>query len=711
MQAQVDDPLSACLLWLAESHGRTTSRDALVDGLPIHGGRLSPSLFERAAERVHLTSHFVKQPLTRLNNHLLPCIILLNGNNACIVESVNWQTGQWQVLLPELGMQPSVIEQQSLNADYAGIVIYCSEAFRPEPLAAKPNHDSAASGHWFWSVIRASRPIYRDVLLAAFFINLFALAMPLFVMNVYDRVIPNQATETLWVLALGVFIIICADLILRILRSWFVEIAANRNDIKLSSSIMERILGMRLEHHPSSIGSFASSVQSFESVRTFIGSMTVTALIDLPFFLLFAVIIMLIAWPLVIPLLIGAAIVILYALAVQSKMRNLSDVMGQASAQRSAGLIESLATAETLKSFNATGKMQAGWEQATKFLAGCSGKLRMLGISVSSGASWTQHSVSISIIILGVYLTIDGQMSMGALIAAYMLSSRAMAPVAQTASLLTQYHQAATALDSLEQIMTQEQERTAGKQLVSRPQLRGNIHFQNVSFSYPGAQRNALSDISLKIDAGERIGILGRVGSGKSTLEKLLMGLYRPTSGEILLDGLHIEQIDLAELRRSMSYVPQDVQLMTGSVYDNMTLGVEHPSNDDMLKAVELSGLNSLIGSHADGLGMQVGESGSKLSGGQRQTIAVARSFMVNGSILLLDEPTSAMDSNLENHVTHSIKEVSKDKTLILITHRASMLSLVDRLIVLDGGKVIADGAKARVLEALENGSLNKVTP
>ncbi|MES2869544.1 MAG: type I secretion system permease/ATPase [Pseudomonadota bacterium] len=707
MDALPDDPLSACLLWLASSNGIATSRDALTEGIPLVAGRLSPSVVSRAAKRLGMTARLVRQPLGRLNALLLPCIVLLDGNQACLLERVDSATQRVRLRLPELDMQPAELAQEDFLARYSGLAIYCQPDFQLDSQGQKDTCDPL-QGHWFWSVIKANRKVYRDVLVAAFFINLFAMAMPLFVMNVYDRVVPNQATDTLWVLAVGALIIVCADLALRMLRSWFVELAAQRADVILSARIMERILGMRLEHSPQSVGSFASSVQSFESVRAFIGSMVVTALIDLPFFLLFILIIAIISGYMAIPVLIGSLLVIFYALSIQSKMQHLSEVSSQASAQRSAGLIESLMAAPTLKSFNATSRIQTTWEQATQFLSGCSGKLRLLGASVGAGAAWVQQLVAVSMLIVGVYLVIDGQMSQGALIAAYMLSSRALAPVSQAASLMTQYYQAATALGSLEQIMANEQERTPGKQLISRPKLRGEIELRNVGFSYPDEKRAALRDVSLHIRAGERVGILGCVGSGKSTLEKLILSLYRPTSGSILIDGVHIEQLDVAELRRNIGYIPQDIQLLNGSVYDNITLGSENPRHEKLLEAIHVSGLKSLVGSHADGLAMPVGEGGRRLSGGQRQAIAVARAVMADSSILLLDEPTSAMDSVMENHVSHALGQFSQGKTLLLITHRTSLLNMVDRLIVLDGGSVIADGPKQTVLQALERGSIKR---
>lgn len=703
------DQLSACLLWLAKDNGVNTSRDALVGGLPLANGRLTPSVFVRAAKRAQLDANIAEQRLFELNELLFPCVLVLKKHRACLLLSIDAEQKTAQVLLPELDMKPQTLSLEQLAEAYTGFAIYCRPEYRIDERKAGKAFKPELHEHWFWDVIKRNRGIYRDVLVAAFVINLFALSMPLFVMNVYDRVVPNHATDTLWMLAIGVLVVICADLLLRLLRSWFIEIAANRADITLSARIMERVLGARLEHAPPSIGSFASNVQSFESVRGFIGSMTVAALIDLPFFLLFVVIIALISWVMIIPVLIGAAIVVLYALAVQSNMHKLTDAMNQASAQRNADLIESLVAAPTLKSFNATSAVQNNWEKATQFLSATASKQRLLGTSLGASAAWVQQVVAVSMIVIGVYLVVEGQLSQGGLIAAYMLSSRAMAPVSQTASLLTQYYQAVIGYQGVEQIMEYEQERNPDKPFVSRGKLRGDIELRNVSFRYPEAEKDALSNVSLRIKAGEKVGILGRVGSGKSSLEKLIMGLYQPTSGAVLIDGVNIAQIDPAELRRSMGYIPQDVQLVNGTVLQNITLGITHPNERRIWQAIELSGLKALVGENADGLAMPVGEGGSRLSGGQRQTIAVARALMPASSILLLDEPTSAMDSTLENHVTNSLATVARDKTLVLVTHRTSLLSLVDRLIIMDGGRIVADGPKQQVLQALQAGDIQRV--
>jgi len=532
----------------------------------------------------------------------------------------------------------------------------------------------------------------------------------LFVMNVYDRVVPNHATDTLWVLSIGMLIAISADFGLRMMRTWFVDLAASRIDVTLSSTIMERVLGMKLSERPASVGSFASGLQSFESVRSFISSATILALVDLPFVLLFLIVVLLISWPLVFPIVIGVALVMIYTAAVQHKMHVLSENSMQASAQRNATLVESLHALETVKILGAEGLMQSIWEKTTLLVSHVGVKMRLLSGSVGTSTLWIQQVVSVIIIIVGVYQIIEGNMSQGGLIAAYMLSSRIMAPVGQTAGLLMQYHNAATALTALDQIMEKPVERPLDKQWISRPHLQGGIEFKKVAFKYPHDERDVLRDVSFKLNPGERIAILGRNGSGKTTIEKLIAGLYEATSGTVLLDGIDIRQLDPAELRRNMGYVSQDVNLFFGSLRDNIAFGTSHATDEMILEAVRLSGLTEFVNQHPMGLAMPVGEQGQLLSGGQRQSVSIARALLNDPPILLLDEPTGSMDHTSEEEFKRNLMRFAAHKTLLVITHRTSLLELVNRIIVIDAGKIVADGPKDQVVEALRQGQIGRAS-
>lgn len=696
------------MLILTRAHGVRATAETLLAGLPLLHNQLTPSSFARSAKRAGFTSKIVARDLLHLNEALFPAILLLKDNNACVLLELNKDSQTARVVFPELGNTTSVITVDNLLERYTGRVIYV----RPEQHfdARATNITAEQKGHWFWSVVGEHRELYRDVLLTAFIINVFALASPLFVMNVYDRVVPNHATDTLWVLALGITLMITADFGLRMMRAWFVDLAASRTDITLSAVIMERVLGMKLAERPISVGSFASSLQSFEAVRGFISSATILSFVDLPFVLLFTVVILLISWPLIFPIVVGMVLVLLYAAAVQQKMHSLSENSMQAGAQRNAILIESLQGLETLKTTGAEGRMQTIWEKTTLLLSRTAVKMRMLAGSVSAGTAWIQQVVSVVIIIVGVYQIIEGNLTQGGLIACYMLSARVMGPISQAAALMMQYHQAATALTSLDVVMNKPVERPAGANWISRSRLHGGIEFRQVSFKYPNDEREVLRNVSFKINPGEHVAILGRNGSGKTTLEKMVAGLYDPTEGTVLIDGIDIHQLDPAELRRNIGYVSQDVNLFFGSLRENIAMGSAHISDEALLEAVRLSGLSEFVNQHPAGLAMPVGEHGQLLSGGQRQSVTIARALLNDPAVLLFDEPTGSMDHSSEEEFKKNIIQFAQGKTLVVITHRTSLLELVDRIIVIDGGKIVADGTKDQVVEALRQGRIGRAS-
>ncbi len=700
------DELLICLQIVARTHGEAVTRDALMAGLPAEHARLTPGLFARAALRAHLSSQLVQTRLANLNEALLPAVALLQDGKACVVVALSEGRDAAQVIYPELNEATVSVPLATLDATYIGTAIYARPTQRYD--ARTPQVRSGRHGHWFWGVIAESTPLYRDVLLAALLANLFALGMPLFVMNVYDRVVPNQAFETLWVLALGLMIMLISDLVLRTMRGRFVDLASSRADVKLSAFIMERVLGMRMEQRPASAGSFASNLRAFESVRDFIGSATVVAFIDLPFALIFMLVIGWISWYMLIPLVIGACIMVLYALIVQGRMHELAETTYRAGAQRNATLIEGLVGFETIKALAAEAPIQRKWEKSAALLARVGAQLRLLSSTASNTSAFVQQFINLAIIIIGVYLISERELTMGGLIACTMLASRAMAPVGQVAGLLVQYHTAATALTSLNEMMEREVERPADTNFISRGRLKGEVEFRDVSFSYPGQTAPSLRNLSFKLKAGEKVAILGRIGSGKTTLEKLILGLYQPTEGAVLVDGIDLRQLDPAELRRQIGYVQQDVMLFYGSLRENITLGAPLADDADIVKAAEIGGILSLVNQHPKGFDMLVGERGESLSGGQRQGVAIARAVINDPPIMLLDEPTSSMDFSSEDDIKRRLTEFSKDKTVILISHRTSLLDLADRIIVMDGGRIMADGPKEQVITALRQGRIGK---
>ena len=555
-------------------------------------------------------------------------------------------------------------------------------------------------------VIAEAWPIYTEVALAALMINLFALASPLFVMNVYDRVVPNQAIETLWALSLGVITVFVFDFALRTLRGYFVDTAGKVADVKLASRIFAQVLGIRMAAKPGSSGAFASHLREFETLRDVFTSATLVAVIDLPFIVLFVLIVWFIGGPIAIVPAVAIPIVVSIGLIVQWPLRRIVKSTFRESAQKHGLLIESINGLEAIRASVAEGRAQNLWENAVDATAASTTKARFVSMLGINAASLAQNLTTVGIVIYGVHRIGEGLLTVGALVACTIITGRAMAPLGQVAGILTRYHQAREAYHALTALMALPVERPADKTFLHRPSIEGDVTFRDVTFTYPGDRIRALDSVSFHIEAGERVGLIGRVGSGKTTIEKLLLGLFEPDDGAILMDGTDTRQIDPVDLRRQIGTVLQDVTLFRGTIRDNITLGVGHIDDDRVLQAARLAGVDTFAARHPLGYDAEVGERGANLSGGQRQAVAVARAFLHDPPILLFDEPTSAMDNSSENRFKRQLEMVLPGKTLLLVTHRTSLLSLVERLIVLDGGKVVADGAKDEVLQALAAGQV-----
>jgi ATP-binding cassette subfamily C protein LapB len=653
-----------------------------------------------------LSAKVLRRSLDKIDAVLLPAVLLTAGDEACVLLGWDESGENARLLFPEAGQGSVSLSRAELEHRYIGIAIFARPHFRFDKRT--PQVGDVKLRHWFWGALADQWPIYRDVLAAALLINVIALAMPLFSMNVYDRVVPNRAMETLWVLALGVLLLLGIDMTLRMLRGYFIDLASARIDLELSAKIMERVLGVRMESRPAAVGAFASNLRSFETVRDFITSATVTTFIDLPFALLFVLVIGLIHWVMVIPVLIMLVLVVIYAYILQHKMHELSETTYRAGALRNATLIESLTALETIKTQGAESVMQSKWEKSVAFVSRVNNQMRFLSAAATNGAMEMQQAVNVVVIIIGVYLVADGKLTMGGMIACTMLASRAVAPLGQMVGLLMQYHNAKTSLSSLEEVMAKPVERPADASFVHRPELRGNIEFKDVGFSYPNSSVAALKGATFKINAGDKVVIIGRIGSGKTTLQKLLLGLYQTTSGAVMIDGVDVRQLDPADLRRNIGYIAQDLTLFYGSLRDNIAIGAPYADDASIVAAAEAGGLTEFVNRHPDGFDMLIGERGDSLSGGQRQGVAAARAFLMDPPILLLDEPTSSMDFSSENAFKQRLREMAAHKTMIIVTHRNSLLELANRVIVLDDGKVVADGPRDQVIQALQGGRVGR---
>lgn len=700
-EAMHDDPLLGCLVALAHLLERPASGQALTAGLPLADGRLTPELFPRAAARAGLSARLLRRPLDAIDPLTLPCVLLLENRQACLL--VGLAGGVASIVLPETGHGGVDLPVADLERRYSGYALFA---------AAEISYDGRGRdielerrGHWFWGVLLRQWPVYAEVALAAVLINCFALASPLFIMNVYDRVVPNNAVETLWVLAAGAVIVFGFDFLLKTLRGYFVDTAGRVADIRLASGIFAHVLNISMAVRPASAGAFASNLREFETLRDFFTSASITALIDLPFLLFFIAVIWLIGgWVAVVPA-VAVPLVIGVGLLLQIPLDRAVRATFKEAAQKHGILVEAIGGLETIKSIGAEGRMQRAWERFVAATAKSANSARFLSALTINVAALAANLVTVGIVIVGVYEIAAGRLTTGALVACTILAGRAMAPLGQVAGVLTRYHQARTAFATLDRIMALPVERPAGKRFVHRAQLSGAIEFRNVSFTYPQQKLPALQDVSFRVEPGERVGLIGRIGSGKTTVEKLVLGLYEPSAGAVLLDGTDLRQIDPADLRRHVGCVPQDVFLFQGTLRENIVMGAPHADDAAVLRAARIAGVDDFASRHPLGYDMVAGERGEALSGGQRQAVAVARALLLDPPILILDEPTSAMDNAAESRFKARLARELPGRTLLLVTHRASLLSLVDRLIVLDNGRIVADGPRDRVLKALAQGS------
>jgi len=695
-----DDPLLDGLLILCKQHGCVASRASLSAGLPMPDQRLSATLLPRAAARAGLQGRVIKRKLKAISTLNLPVLLLLKDGRSAVL--AKWGDGNQALILPS--------EAEGGEQWVAGDVL--AEDYSGEAFFARPRHELEEARSpllprvhaWFRDTLKLSRWLYADAMVATLLVNTLGLMVPLFVMQTYDRVVPNQATATLWVLAIGLFIGTSFELLLRVLRAHLLDTAGKKTDVVLSATLFERITGMTMNSRPATVGGFAQSIHDFQGLRDFLTAVTLTSLIDLPFALLIILVIGLIGgWLVVIPLL-AFPITALFALIIQTRLRDTVQKSLALASERQALLVETLGGLETLKVCGAESERQHRWEQTHGALTRLDSHARMLSAVAMNGTLFLQQFAGMATIVAGVYSIIAGDLSVGALVACYMLGSRVLSPLGQIASLITRLQQARLTMKSTDALMALPQERQEKQRPLERTHLNGALDLRQLTFTYPGLSSPSLRNINFHIAPGERVGIIGRSGSGKSTLARLIMGLYAPDEGQILVDGLDLRQIDVADLRSQIGYVSHDMPLLAGSLRDNMTMGARYVSDERMLEVAKLTGAYELARQHPLGFDRPVGERGQLLSGGQRQLVLMARALLLDPPILLLDEPTSAMDNSSEDALRHHLLGWSQGKTMLLITHRMSMLSLVERLVVLDCGRVVADGPKAAVIEALRKG-------
>ena len=703
------DPLLECLVIFAKIHNRPISVEALIAGLPVEPGADGPELFSidspkglfsRVASRAGFASRLIHRDLGKLSRLLLPCILVLKNGNACILESLDRKNKRAKVIFPDIGEGEEWLELSQLSNEYLGYAFLLKKELQQE--LTEPQGVSKDSSHWFWGTLAKSRDIFASVLLSSILINLFILATPMFTMNVYDKVVPNDAIATLWVLAAGIVTVYIFDTLLRFVRNYLLEIAGKKSDIIMSSIIFSHVLNLKMDQWPASIGAFASQLREFESIRNFFTASTIATLVDLPFAIIFLLVIYYIGGPMIAVPLIIIALLMLYSFILIRPLKASVEATYEATANKNAHLIETLRTIKTVKTLGAANYSQWVWEESSGTIANRSMRARMLSSSITVVTNLMVQFNTIGLIVFGIYRISDLELSLGGLIAIVMLSSRAVAPLGQIAALITSFEQTKTSFRSLDELMQKSVERPEGKSYVRRPGFEGAINFREVDFSYPESPKKSLAGISFKINAGEHVGIIGKVGSGKTSLVKLVIGLYQAESGSIAIDNIDINQIDPADLRKNIGYLSQDIELMRGTIRENIAYKDLHVNDEKLLRAAEICGVDLFVNQLPQGFDTQVGEDGGFLSGGQRQAIALGRAVMLNEPFLILDEPTNSFDNTTESIVKKRLFEYTRDRTLLLVTHKAPMLDLVERLIVIDEGRIVMDGPKEEVLNALK---------
>ncbi|MBF0133669.1 MAG: type I secretion system permease/ATPase [Magnetococcales bacterium] len=694
----VDDPLLVCLSMVTQLFSRPVSPVVLKSGLPLPDQRLTPLLFLRAAERVGLSGRFLKKPLGSISPLMLPCVLLLQNNHACVLVGLS-DPDRAEVLFPETGMGSVLLEMSRLEQDYQGGALFVRPSYHAGFSAPEGSKRMPGRG-WFWREVARSWHDIFQVVVASVVINLLVLAVPFFVMTVYDRVVPNQAVETLWVLVIGVSMAVFFDFVLKELRGHFIDAMGRNLDVLLSSRIFEKILSLAPGHGVASPGALANRIRSFEFLRDFFSSATLVAFVDLPFALLFIVLMAYLGSLKIamIPLL-ASFIMLLLGLFFQGPLLRAVQSYYDDTSEKQGFLVESLGQLETIKFLNMEGWMLRRWELLVARMSETAGRERLWSQFILSAAGAVAQLSYIGVILTGVYLIMEGELSIGGMMACSILSSRITQPLLQITGILTRWHTARTALNSLNQLMALVEERSPERKLLHKPSLQGRIEFKGCFFRYPGQPDPVFSSLSLAIQPGETVGITGSTGAGKTTLLKLILGHHPVAVGSIRLDGTDTQQMHPAEIRSQLGYMDQDNALFSGTIRDNLLMGYPEAGDARILEVLLQVEALHFVTANPMGLDRQVGHLGQGLSRGERQSLCLARALMdPNKGIILLDEPTASMSIVAEVQCIHNLLVQNRGKTIMIISQSPRVLQQLDRLIVLEKGSVVADGPTTEVM-------------
>lgn len=691
----MSDALLASIVWLTRHHGRERSAESLLAGQPVTEA-LTPTAALRVLHDAGWRAGVIERPLAQIHPLQLPAILLLADGSACVL--TRREAGHCEIVLP--GQPPGAVAEPELAACYGGYVLVAT----PQPAAATA--DAGPAGHWLWGTLRRFAPYYRSALLAALLTNVLTLVLGLVTAITFDKVIPHQAFTTMWALASGAFVALVFDLVARQLRSHLIDRAGKKADLLIGARLFRQTLDVRMEHRPASAGSYAHQLAQVETVRDFTTSATLSALTDLPFVALFVAMIFVIAGPLGWVMVVAIPVILGIAAAIQGALRRTMRAQLDHQAEQQGVLVEAIEGLEDLKACGAQGRFVRRYEEATAAAADTALRSRQLTGWTNHLAGAAQQLVTLVMLVWGVYLIDDQVITGGALIGAVMFAGRAIGPLSSVVSLATRWQGARAAMATLNRLMSLPVEREPGRRFDASPAISGRLALANASFAYPATGDApapvVLRGLSLKVEPGERVAILGRIGSGKSTVLRLLAGLYEPTEGRVEVDGIDLRQIDPADYRARVGFVSQEPRLFKGTLRENVTMGRAAVDAERLAEVARVTGLDRLVAGHPQGWELPVGEMGGLLSGGQRQLVALARCLALQPQILLMDEPTSSMDVQSELAFLKQLKDAAAGRTLVAVTHRPAVLELVDRVVVVDGGQVLIDGPKAVVLAKLQ---------
>jgi ATP-binding cassette subfamily C protein LapB len=666
---------------LLREFGIRKSAAAVRDAVDIQHSNIGPREAVSALSNFGFKASFGSIKTKNLNDNFFPLITFQNDGKAFLVRdpAADGKINLIDPISKEI-VELSLSEFKAKNSSFFVIVKQLNDREKEE-----------RSGHWFFSSFRKSKWIYVQVMIAAMVSNFLSLSTALFTMTVYDRVIPNGAFESLIALSIGVIIALSFDFLIKNLRAKFIDTASKRADLEISRRLFERILTLTPNEQRQKTGAMAGTVREFETLREFFNSSTLVILIDLPFVFFFIYVLFLIAGPLGYVFLTAVPLVIIVGLGIQPFLARITRGSVESGMNKQAVLVETLNGLETV---NATGSgklMRKRYEDALNNHSDSGNKIRALSMFIINFAASVQQYAQVAAIFFGVYLIVDGQITQGALIGAVILGGRTMGPLSQLANTLSRVNGALTAYRNLSRLIGKKFNSAANVSPISRPSFIGEIEFKNVSYQFEGSKQTTINDISFKVPAGQKVALVGKMGSGKSTLSKLIAGILEPTSGAILIDGVDVRQIDQADTRKNIGVMLQDSWLFSGTIRENIQMGFNEYDDKHVLNICKVAGVDDFVGAHPKGYDLEVRERGVGLSGGQKQTINLARCLIHDPKILLLDEPTSSMDQGTEKQIIASLEKFSKEKTMLIVTHRNPILSIVDRVFVLENGNIITD--------------------